>query len=119
MFVLRPVIAALVFVHSAVDAGVDGQAAIIAIVIALIGAFIFSAGWKKIATLWRRMGASTRIPEIIVALAVLATLTIQGRMILGWWDSMPDPIKARLRESMPEAVEEVEERINSVRREVV
>lgn len=65
---------------------VDGQAAIIAIVIALVCALIISAAWRKIATLWRRMGASTRIPEIIVALAVLATLTIQGRMILGWWE---------------------------------
>jgi len=39
-------------------------------------------------------------------------------MLVGWWDSMPDPIKARLRETMPEAVEEVEERMANVRREV-
>jgi len=43
---------------------------------------------------------------------------ITDMMLIGWWDSMPDPIKARLRESMPEAVEEVEERMGNVRREV-
>ena len=43
---------------------------------------------------------------------------ITDMMIVMWWDSMPEPIKAGLREQMPEAVKEVEERIEKVRQEV-
>jgi len=43
------------------------------------------------------------------------TQPITDMMIVGWWDSLPEPIKAQLREQTPDAVKEVEERIEVVR----
>lgn len=43
------------------------------------------------------------------------TRPITDMMIVSWWDTMPEAIKDSLREQMPEAVEEVEARVEKVR----
>jgi len=43
---------------------------------------------------------------------------VTDMMIVAAWDGLPEPMKVGLREQMPEAVKEIEERIEKVRQEV-
>ncbi len=40
---------------------------------------------------------------------------VTDMMIVGFWDSLPEPIKEQLRLENPDAVKEVEERVEAVR----
>jgi len=64
----------------------DGKAALLAVVIALAGSFLFFAAGKKIIRGWNRFRAGSRVSEAIIIVTVLATVLYQGSMIKGWWD---------------------------------
>jgi len=64
----------------------DPTSALLAVVFSSAGAFIISVSWKKIVSAWQRLILRARLPEIIIAVAVIAAIVIQGRMILRWWE---------------------------------
>jgi len=64
----------------------DGTAALLAVVVALAGSFLFFAFGKKIVHGWNRFRAGNRISEVIIILAVLVAVLYQGNMVKGWWD---------------------------------
>lgn len=64
----------------------DPTSVFLAIVISLAGAFLVSVSWKQITFGWQRLISRVRLPEIIIAVAVIAAFASQGRMIVRWWE---------------------------------